>query len=322
MALLYILNGKDLSLAAAEAAASLWPKGWWKHLPHPTVDEPLAYFTRPRVAPQGLGLTHSIVRVLAVSEPDDEALERAIRKIPWRRHVRNASFRVRLTRIGMEGGPGERELAAMVVSSLTKPKIDLDKPDLTVDIVRTKTRSYIGIRAWENTEDWNARRAHLWPVPHPTALYPAVARALVKLGGTQRIHDPCCGAGGIVIEAGLAGMHASGGDISAEMIAKARKNATRYGLRPELRAVDAASWIPRVGAIVTDIPYGRSTKHVRVTPFIEALLMRAAQSTTLAIIGSCEPLPAVSGWIARAHFTSYVHKSLTRHFTVFERSRR
>jgi putative methyltransferase (TIGR01177 family) len=260
------------------------------------------------------------VRVLATAAPDEE--EKAIRSVPWRRYVRTASFCVRLTRIGVEGGVGERELAALVLSTVTNPKIDLQSPDLIIDIVRTRSRTYIGIRAWEDKEDWNARRAHLWPVPHPTALYPALARALVRLGGTQRIHDPCCGAGGIVIEAGLAGMHVSGGDISAEMIARARKNATRYGLRPEFRVVDAASWIPRVGAIVTDIPYGRSTKHVRVTPFVEALLMRAAQSAGLAVIGSAEALHAVSGWVVRARFESYVHKSLTRHFTVFERTRR
>ena len=313
MALLFLLNGKELQLAAAEATASLHPKDWWRRVP--TTVDGTAYFPAARRAPRGLALTHRIVRVFAVAE-SDAALERAIKRVPWRRVLRG-TFVVRLTS-SIAGGPSERDLAALVDAG--NARVDLTRPDVTIDIVRLRDRAYVGVRAWENAEDWESRRAHRWSEPHPTALHPKIARALLRLAGARRIHDPCCGAGGVLIEAGLAGLRASGGDVNQSMVRRARANARAYGLHPELRVADATAWIPRAGAIVTDLPYGRSTRAVRTGPFVEALLLRAAQSTRRAVIGSPEPLPNVPGWAVRAHMTSYAHKSLTRHFTVLERA--
>src|SRR5690606_19149211 len=49
----------------------------------------------------------------------------------------------------------------------------------------------------------------------PGSLKPSVAAALLQLAGVQagdRVLDPCCGAGTILIEAALMGARAQGGD--------------------------------------------------------------------------------------------------------------
>ncbi len=320
MALLFLLNGKEPLLAAAEAAAALHPRDWWHHVP--PANDGFAFFPAARKAPAGLGLTHRVVlTAFAVQNGREDALLAAIDRTPWARIIRGRRFRVRLERIGIAGGVSERECAARIIARVPDAHVDLHNPEITIDIVRSRERSFGGVRVWENTETWRARRVHLWARPHPTGLDPTVARALVRLAGARRIHDPCCGAGGLLIEAGLLGLRASGADIEPAMLARARENTTPFRLRPELRVADATRWIPRVGAIVTDLPYGRGTRPVEVEGFVRALLARAGRSTRRAVLGASAPLPAVPGWVVRARFTSYVHKSLTRHFTVLERVR-
>ena len=320
MALLFLLNGKEPMLAAAEAAAALHPRDWWRHVP--PASEGFAFFPAARKAPTGLGLAHrAVLTAFAVQDGGDDALLAALDRAPWARIIRDRRFRVRLERIGMTGGPSERDLAARIIARVPNSRIDLHTPEITIDIVRSSERSFGGVRVWENTETWRARRVHLWTRPHPTGLDPTVARALVRLAGAHRIHDPCCGAGGLLIEAGLLGLRVSGADIDPMMLARARENTRSLRLRPELRVEDATHWIPRVGAIVTDLPYGRGTRPVEIERFVRALLARAGRSTSRAVLGASAPLPAVPGWAVRARFTSYVHKSLTRHFTVLERVR-
>jgi tRNA G10 N-methylase Trm11 len=99
-----------------------------------------------------------------------------------------------------------------------------------------------------------------------------------------------------------------------------KTNCAAYSLHPELRVADATGWIPRVGAVIADLPYGKNTAPVALVPFTDALLLRAAQSTRRAVIGSHTALPFPKQWKVRAHLTCYIHKSMTKHFYVLERS--
>jgi 23S rRNA G2445 N2-methylase RlmL len=100
-------------------------------------------------------------------------------------------------------------------------------------------------------------------VQRPGSLKPPVAAAMLMLGGVRpgmRVLDPCCGAGTILIEAGVMGALPIGGDIEVEAAAASRANFSNAAVRA-LMAVWDARRLPlddeSVDAIVTNMPWGR-----------------------------------------------------------------
>lgn len=317
--LLFLLNQKELELAVCEAKAVAYGWGWWRHHERPTggvllLPSERARKTRFRDAPPGL--SHRAVNVIASCPRGN--LRTTMTALPWRRILKNKTYLVRLTDDAKASPLSERECANIVIAAYPG-HADLDAPNTIIDIVVVGDTAHIGIRLWEQSERFESRRAHLLPQMHPSMMHPAIARAIVNISCARKVHDPFCGAGGLLLEAGLAGRHASGADIEGSMLAKARQNCSKFGLRPTLRIADATMWLPRTQAIVTDMPYGKNTKPVALSVLFEAFLHRAAQSTRRVVVGLPTPLPIPPGWTLRAHMTSYVHKSMTKHFYVLER---
>jgi len=75
--------------------------------------------------------------------------------------------------------------------------------------------------------------------------------------------DPFCGTGGILIEAGLIGIRVIGSDIEDKMVKGCRENLDFYNIKNyELFSSDIGNitdHISKVDAVVTDLPYGKST---------------------------------------------------------------
>lgn len=99
----------------------------------------------------------------------------------------------------------------------------------------------------------------------PASLKPAVARAMVRLSAprpSDRVLDPFCGAGTLLIERALAGPHTElvGGDRDPEAVTKARTNAGAAGATAEIREWDALA-LPieneSVDVILTNPPFGK-----------------------------------------------------------------
>ena len=114
----------------------------------------------------------------------------------------------------------EKALAGYIWRSLENPKVNLENPKTLVQLFITKNRAYCGVLIYENREDFESRKAHLRPFPHPSSLHPKVARALVNLAGAKEneiLLDPFCGTGGLLIEAGLMKIKVIGYDISKMM---------------------------------------------------------------------------------------------------------
>ncbi len=303
MSLLFLLNKRDLALAEAEAKAAVHGWGWWDAPERQS--EGIVLFPRARAAPRSLALTRRVVRVLAQGDAKDA--QDILASVPWARHLKGRRYRVTLAREG-SSTLSEKDVARIVWDARGEAAVDLAHPEATVDVVLTPTRAFAGIRTWEEEERFEDRRAHLWKAPHPSAAHPAIARALVNLSCARRIHDPFCGAGGFLIEAGLSGRLASGGDIEPEMVARARANCAAFGLRPQ--------------ALVCDLPFGKNTRDVALSPLLEAFLLRAHASSARLVIGVPSPLRETCGWRVRAHFPTYVHAKMTRHFYVLDRGPR
>lgn len=167
----------------------------------------------------------------------------------------------------------------------------------------------------------------------PISLSPRYAKGLLNLCAVsegERVLDPFCGTGGIVMEAMLIGADTVGTDIDMAMARGTMANIRQMGIKGkcELLALDVSA-VPSLGkfdAIVTDPPYGRSSYMNRERP--ESLYRRAMkafagclkQGGRLGIV-----LPDIALLQAGNDFTletcikQRVHRSLTRNYMVFRK---
>jgi tRNA (guanine6-N2)-methyltransferase len=117
----------------------------------------------------------------------------------------------------------------------------------------------LGLRIGERPLHRRAyKQSHL-----PGSLKPPVAAAMLMLGGFQpceRILDPFCGSGTILIEAGVAGLYGIGGDVNTQALEYAQRNAREAKMSVSLMQSDAARLpLPAgcVAGVVTNLPWGR-----------------------------------------------------------------
>lgn len=177
------------------------------------------------------------------------------------------------------------------------------------------------------------RRPSSRPFFHPAALQPKLAGCMVNLTRVspgEMLLDPFCGAGSILIEAGLLGCRAVGIDVDPRMVEGSRMNLLHYGVKDFLLRADARRLpMNRVDAVATDPPYGRSATTKGLTPralleeffwsVVELLhpkgYLCAAASSDLGLsdLGGEVGLKVVESHLIR------VHGSLTRELAVFRR---
>lgn len=118
----------------------------------------------------------------------------------------------------------------------------------------------------------------------PGSLKPSVAAALLQMAGVQagdRVLDPCCGAGTILIEAALMGAHAQGGDSTQDALDAAHANARAAAVEVDVQRWDARR-LPLASAavdhVVTNLPWGRQIEiEVDVAQFYGELCVEIAR---------------------------------------------
>lgn len=134
--------------------------------------------------------------------------------------------------------------------------------DLNVRIFIEHEFAYIGARLGRHPLHERSYKV----VERPGSLKPPVAAAMLRLANVeagQPLLDPCCGSGTILIEAGLLGAAAQGGDIDAEAVEAARVNAQAAGTVINIEPWDARALpLPdgSVERVVTNLPWGRQVR--------------------------------------------------------------
>ena len=135
---------------------------------------------------------------------------------------------------------------------------DLSAPRTIFLVVATQEEIWLGEVSSESDNSWNehSQKAHLYSSSLPTRL----ARAMVNLVAApgDRIIDPCCGAGTILIEAASIGIEALGCDINDKLVAASVGNLEYFGLSGMVLLADARNIAGKFDAVVTDLPYGRN----------------------------------------------------------------
>ncbi|MFW6176103.1 MAG: methyltransferase [Thermoplasmatota archaeon] len=144
-----------------------------------------------------------------------------------------------------------------------KNKIDLDNPDHEL-LALISDKCAVGKIIYETDKDkFKSREVKNRPFFSPISLEPKYARAMINLARVKkgdRIHDPFCGTGGILIEGALMNFSMTGGDIDSDMVQGCKTNLKKFGCRGEIKKGDVSETIPdKIDAVVTDPPYGRAS---------------------------------------------------------------
>jgi len=199
----------------------------------------------------------------------------------------------------------------------TEKKVDLKTPDNELHLFE----HLVTKKVWERKQ---SKKSHEWEKNHPTSTDPKISKAMINLARIPRreqslskqankLFDPFCGAGGILIEAGLMGLKAEGIDIDNKQILRAEDNLKQFGQTAKLMRANAfAEKWPEI--IVTDLPYGRNSK-IQINFFEK--FFRKVRDCKRAVVG----LPSDISYPKKLVTFSteiYIHKSLTKRIIIIE----
>jgi len=257
-----------------------------------------------------------------------------LKALPWDSIL--PATRVLVALHGFEGqvkAPIENLILSAIEASSYRVELKPSKAQAVIHIFRTTDSFYIGTSKPAPRRRWFDRRPRARPFFHPTSLHPRLSRLMINLAAPHDnavVLDPFCGTGSIPLEASLIGLRGLASDISLKMCKGTLLNARRLGIT-ELDVVQAdARHLPfrRVDAIVTDLPYGRSSSLYGMEmdellhSFFNELAFLVEPKRRCVILYSYE----LEKYVQDARFSRLyrfkipVHRKLTRILSVLERS--
>jgi 23S rRNA G2445 N2-methylase RlmL len=133
--------------------------------------------------------------------------------------------------------------------------------NLNIRVFIEHEEAHVGVRLGHHAQHERLYKM----VERPGALKPTVAAAMLRLVDVQsgqRLLDPCCGSGTILIEAALMGASVQGGDNDPDAVKATRQNMKDAAVQGQIEQWDARVLPLRDGSnkrIVTNLPWGRQT---------------------------------------------------------------
>jgi tRNA (guanine10-N2)-dimethyltransferase len=286
-------------------------------------------------------MVHRCCILLAKCEASIDQIMGSVREIDFQRHISTRdTFAVRIKHVSnyspeLSSTLLEREIGNIIQKNVGV-KANLRNPDKLFYGVLTEGVFIFGRNVQiSERKTLGLRKAKFRPFFIPSSMNPPLARAMVNLSRAlpKRIfYDPFCGAGGILIEAGLMGCKLIGSDIDIKMVLGAEKNLKHYNLKDCNIIQSDAKHLPinKADSIATDPPYGgaASTKGIRperlIARFIEEIADLSSSIGHICIgipstIDPSEHLKEVGLQIIEKHLVR-AHKSLTRQIIVLRKS--
>jgi len=280
-----------------------------------------------RAIGERLAMTHAILAVKSTCAQTLDSIYNAAQHIEFPR----VSVAVRAKRIGR--GLQSTEVEATIGKALAERgyEINLTAPHLVVRALLSGDVCIIGTTlALIDRSHFESRRPRVRPFFYPGVLLPRLARAAVNLTQIrrrERLLDPFCGTGGILLEAGLLGAEPVGSDVDSRMVFGTKMNLEYYDVSGELLVQDARQLALRdesVDAVVTDLPYGRSVSvrarsldQLKAAALIELFrVLKRDGRAALISHSAVENEVKDAGFAIEGRHTEYVHKSLSREIVV------
>lgn len=240
------------------------------------------------------------------------------------------SFAVRCNRIGRASISCSK--VESNVGARIEGKVDLKDPETIIRVFTDGKKFYITKQLFEYSEkEFMCRRVNARPFFHPTSLQPKWARLLLNLSGVKkgRVLDPFCGAGGILLEAGVLGLKATGVEKDEITAEGARENLWFFRVDDKCKVINAdfLEWKSNIhfDAIVTDLPYGKSSLLFgrKLNELYEKSFRKMHKHSNKAVIMGPRDLTKMLtkyGWEVRALYDLYVHRSLRRWIHICQSS--
>ncbi len=249
--LLFHLSGENIDIALSEVITLTEQENFM------LIDNYLVLNTDKKDLEKRLAFTHTIYNLLFISTRSN--IHKDIESYDWS-SIYKKDFSVRAID---SDTIKEKQLAELVHKKIKNPKVNLKNPTTEIIFLFTKTKIIAATKNKDIEKSFKERRSHLRPAPHPTSLHPRLARALINITGIKKgqLLDPFCGAGGILIEAGLMGLKPVGYDLDKIMLKRAKINLDHYKIKDyELFQEDSTNIKKRSNYIMTDLPYGKNSK--------------------------------------------------------------
>lgn len=192
------------------------------------------------------------------------------------------------------------------VGMCIKGKAQMKLPKVTFGLIHTAEKWILG--QWtEADRSWHIHRQK--PQNYSTGFGITLARALVNIAvpkvENQRLLDPCCGMGTVVIEALSMGIEAEGNDLNSLAVRGARINLPHYGYDPDRITLGDMNELQGLyDAAILDMPYNLCS----VLPDEEqrAMLESLRRLATRAVVVSTEWVEEhllEAGWTVKEYRT-------------------
>jgi len=164
-------------------------------------------------------------------------------------------FAIEVRRIPRKLKIGHREVAnalALVIDG----RPNLDHPAESFLALVTADGVWFGRKLPAAEPGW--RRFVRKPYDCSSALPAHMARAVCNLvvRGGERVVDPCCGSGSLLLHAAELGADVTGFDISKAMVGSTNKNLEHYGYAGQASLGDATQIRGSYDVVLTNLPYG------------------------------------------------------------------
>lgn len=326
---LFELGGENIELGKCEAIELLKTEKYEPKLVH--YKESIIILDVLKEINKGvirrLGMTKRVSKVLYYSNKNN--FDEILKEIPII-DIKKKSFAIRLIK---KKGISEKEIAIKLGEKIPKTnKIELSKPDVKI-LYYSDKKTVISL--WENdleTYYTKCLKHHIKyrPFFSPISIHPRISRSMVNLSNStkgDKVIDPFCGTGGILIEIADMQIEAIGIDILRKMVENSIGNLKHYNLKGRVVKGDIED-IKNYDfkAIVTDPPYGLST--TTKGEGVKELMLRSMEIFTGTMKKEQRVVMAVSNpklinpkdFTLMHKFEWYIHKSLTRYILVLEKN--
>ncbi len=276
---------------------------------------------------QRLAMTQVVLEYLGECEPGIPAFKNLLKELAI---TTSCTFAGRAKKVHggcNEHNPSSQQEFERVIGDMISGPVSLNNPVTEYRAILSEDKCYFGKVLFSiNRSGYDARNPGKRDFFHPGVMMPRMARTLANIAGVQngdRVLDPFCGTGGILIEAELLGATSIGSDFDPVMVKGSQQNV----MQSSLMLADATC-LPfhdhSIDSIVTDLPYGQSVCIKKADTmdnlYADALdeIGRVLKRGRRAVVVTHRD---ISG-IARQHMTvlqqheQRVHKSLTRRVLV------
>ncbi len=171
--------------------------------------------------------------------------------------IRSDRFRVSVIKIPHSLKISQKEIMHQVGLRI-EGKPDLNNPKMEFLVVVTDESIWLGKVLSKSNNSWmtHSQKIQQYSSALPTRLARAVVNLVANPG--DRVIDPCCGSGTLLIEASSIGIKAFGCDINPTMVWASMRNIKSFGFNVPLAVADARIVKGSFDATITDLPYGRN----------------------------------------------------------------